>query len=400
MMTFSDAIPVQWWLIDCDTYNEEERYGQNSRCYCNPWECDDLIPTQFTDEAGQNFSLLIYDDEESLIDSIPIEETEDGVYYVAFTPSDNTPDFCDKKIRLEIRTEAGSQAISVPALTSWLTSTDSGSEPDWSLGANPTVSIVGASAGSPITTENLYAAFAFIDGVNYTISFTFTRITNSGTDNPRVATLKITDNSFNVQFSQAESTNEGSNTLELTFTANASSTRIAFDYTSGKDVTLTVNSASGTRVVGSSQVVAKSDCLDVKSEQVGTVLITYSNHRNYAGVINNNGSPELIFNLRIPAVFNEERFPETDEPMQLSNNRIISLNSQVKAQRLLETDQLPNYMRRKLMLALKHQFITIEDKDYVKEEPLEEVENSNKRWPMRRMTCWLTEKEYVIRNIL
>lgn len=399
-MTFSDANPVQFWLIDCDTYNEEERFGLYQRCFCAPWECDDEIKTQFQDIAGQNFSLLIYDGEDSLLDNIPFEETSEGVYFNSFIPSDNTPGICDKNIRLEVRQESGMQAITLPALSTWLTHTDANVA--WTLGAAPTVNLPGTGLFTPAISELLYVDYSFVDGLAYTITINYTRVVNSGTSNPRSSTLVIMDSSYNVLFTEAGTSDvgSGSNSTTISFTATALSSKIGFKFTSGLDCDITVNSTSGTKQVGTPQVIAKSDCLSIKETQEGTLLISYSNARNYAGLINNNGSPDLTFFLRIAAVFNEERFPEEEEPLQLSNNRIISLNSQVKAQKLLETDQMPFYMHRKMKLVLKHQFLTIEDKDYVQEEPYEQVENSNKRWPMRRYTCWLTEKEYVIRNIL
>jgi hypothetical protein len=392
-MTFSDAIPVQFWLIDCDTYNESEPYGINHKCFCAPWECDDEIKIQFQDEDDQNFVLLIYDDEDSLLDSIPIEETEDGVYLTSFTPSDNTPGFCDKKIQLQIRKEAGSQGVTLPDLSTW--QNDGGAGTPWSLGATPSINttILGT------TSERLYADFAFIVGVEYTIIINFTNTANT----PGSFGVTVSDSSFNAQFSSNKSgADAGANqSTPLTFTATADTTRVYISLTFlGSTNTTTITSTEATRSVGSPTLMAKSDCLDIKESHEGTLLITYSNHRNYAGIINSNGSPELTFYLRIPAIFNEERFPETDEPMQLSNNRIISLNSQVKKQRLLETDQMPNYMHLKVKEVLKHQFVTIDETDYVKEEAYEMVENTNKRWPFRRYTCWLTEKEYVVRNIL
>jgi hypothetical protein len=535
MMTFSDANPVQFWLTDCDTYNEEVRYGQNNRCFCAPWQCDDEIKTQLQDETGLHLSLLVYDEDESELDEIPFEETSDGVYFVSFIPGENTPDICDKKILLKVRENAEEEdvAVSMPALNTYDTTTgtpptldalvdwinaSSGPNPgawalsatpdtsvngsggvegyicgeistnlgfdyefdvqfqiavggttydvdvtfallsaafneldtvtvnytssgvktpnftlnpsadgmylgmritndtpaetktfelqaasytpgptthEWTLGATPSVILFNASVS-----ETLWVDVSLIAGIEYTITPNFSLSVNSiGT-----FSLRVTNSSFVTQFS--ESTNLGNSGATvgdpLTFIANANTTRIAVVVTTVNAVTVTVNSITATRVqtVGTTRVLAKSDCLNLNETHDDTLLLTYSNYRNYAGIINNNGSPDLTFYLRIPAVFNEERFPETDEPMQLSNNRIISLNSQVKKQRLLETDQLPNYMRLKLSLVLKHQFLTIEEKDFVKEEPLEEVENSNKRWPMRRMTCWLTEKEYVVRNIL
>jgi hypothetical protein len=254
-MVISDALPVQFWYIGYDTYNEDARFGQNQFCWCQPFECDDEIVIQFQHYTGLSMFLLIYDEDEVLLETKSVSEIATGLYQVTFIPSENTPDFCDQKIVLKIRQDA-------------------------------------------------------------------------------------------------------------------------------------------------SVILARSDCLDIKASHTGTLLIEYSNHRNFAGLINQQTSPDTTFQLRLPAVFNEERFPETDEVLPLSNNRIISLNSQVKKQRLLETDQMPNYMQLKMIQVLKHQFITIDGFDYVKEEPYEQLSNKFKQWPMRAYSCWLTEKEYVLRNIL
>lgn len=143
----------------------------------------------------------------------------------------------------------------------------------------------------------------------------------------------------------------------------------------------------------------KSDCLHVKQVWDETVLITYSDNRNFASLNYSNVSPDPEFNIRIPAIFFQERFPEEQEILQLSNSRFIQLNAQVKAQRLLETGPMPFYKHRKLKLILAHQFVEIDCQPWVKEEPYE-MQESNKRWPLRRALCWLTEKDYVQRNVL
>lgn len=138
-------------------------------------------------------------------------------------------------------------SVSLPALSSWLTSSASGSNPDWTVGVStPNVIVPGVSGLNASTTEEIYVDFAFINGNAYTLSLTFTRLTNSGTDNPRLATLRITDASFNAIFSQAISASEGSNTITLSFVATADSDRISFRYTSGKNVTITVTAVSAT----------------------------------------------------------------------------------------------------------------------------------------------------------
>lgn len=137
-------------------------------------------------------------------------------------------------------------SVSLPGLATWLTQSASGS-PDWNVGTStPNITIAGAGFPNNITSENLYVDFAFIDGNPYTLTLTYTRLTNSGTSNPRTAVLKITDTSFNTIFSIAEAAVEGSNIITLSFVANTNCDRIAFAYGSGTNVTITVTAVSAT----------------------------------------------------------------------------------------------------------------------------------------------------------
>lgn len=136
--------------------------------------------------------------------------------------------------------------VSLPALSSWLTSTLS-SRPDWNVGTStPNITIPGNSFPNNVTSENLYVDFAFVEGQAYTIILTFTRLTNSGNFNPRTATLKITDTSFNTIFSNSQAAIEGSNVIQISFVATSTCDRIAFTYGSGMNVTITVTAVAGT----------------------------------------------------------------------------------------------------------------------------------------------------------
>lgn len=138
-------------------------------------------------------------------------------------------------------------SVSLPALSAWLTSTLSGTRPDWTVGvATPNITIVGLPFPNNKTSEELYTDFAFVAGQPYTLSLTFTRITNSGNNNPRTAILKITDTSFNTIFSTSIAAVEGSNTVNLSFVATSDCDRISFVYGSGMNVTITVTGVSAT----------------------------------------------------------------------------------------------------------------------------------------------------------
>jgi hypothetical protein len=257
-VVISDANPVQFWLIDCDTYNERETCGVHYKCFCQPIHCNDEITIQFTEVESVTPSLVIQDSEDDQIgDLIIFDETllDTGLYLYEVTFILSNLEICDQVIQFKI----------------------------------------------------------FYDS----------------------------DSAFH----------------------------------------------------------AKTDCLDVKSEHECTQLITYSNNRNVFGIYYEDRSPEVEFNLRIPAIFFHERFPEEDNISELSDSRIITTSSVIRAQRLLDTDYMPDYMHRKIMLALKHQFVTIGSQQWTKQEPYEKIEG-DRRWPVKKAKCYLNERTFVQRNVI
>lgn len=417
---FSDALPIQFWLADCETYNERTPKGVHYKCFCHPWKCDDELKIQFRD-------------------------------------------FFDSS---EVVTEEVETPIVLPALSTWLT-TSMSSNIDWTLGATPTVNLPGAFPVI-VQSEILYTPYSFITGREYTITLNFTRVTNSGVS-PNTCKLSIYDAAFNVLEQGSFLSSSGANSKSITFTATSLMDRIGFTHTSGANVDITVTSTSGTRidfestypdpdnfdlvvydeedveiertpfaatlnptgfyysffaslipsdidvceqkikfqVVNTSAspdvVVAKSDCIlisDAVADNDGmpTVLMQYSNNRNFAGLDYENISPEVTFNLRVPAVFFHERFPEEDEVAELSTS-IITLNGEMRAQRLFETPHLPYYMHRKIKLVLKHQVCEIDGLAIAKQDAYE-IDEGDRRWPEKKAKCWLTEQNFVQRNVV
>lgn len=541
-MEISDALPVQFWLVGCATYNEHIADGVHHKCWCAPWECDDIIKIQFKDDPSGSFSLLIYDENEQEIGEIDIEETSVGVYELDYIPSDASPGVCDEKIQLKIRQNAHETdvPVSLPPLTDYDTTTSAaptlaalsswvnaggpnpgtwtlsatpditvngaagvsgyiagaittdpnfnyefnvqfeifgdGSETenidvtfalldssfievdthlinyssigvktpnftlngtsagaylamritnntptesksfelqsasyvpgdvsyDWTLGASPTVNLPGTGPFPPNSKESelLYVDYAFIAGEEYTITAQYTRVVNSGSSNPRTSQLLILNSSDVTQFSNSHAASAGSNTLSVTFVATASTTRIGFTHESGSNVDITINSITGTilETTGTTAFIAKTDCLYITQNQEDTILLTYSNHRNFAGLVYESVSPENEFYIRIPAIFFHQRFPEEDETMELSTS-LVTLNGTLRKQRLLDVDYVPYYFHEKLKLILKHQILEVFNRQWVKQEGYEIVEGE-RRWPVKKAKCWLSEKDFVHRNIL
>lgn len=150
---------------------------------------------------------------------------------------------------------------------------------------------------------------------------------------------------------------------------------------------------------GSNVELAQSDSLSIKSDHDETVLINYHNNRSFVSLNSSVGTPDPEFNVRIPAVFFKERFPEENEVIELSNSRSLQLMAQVKAQKLLAVGPMPFYMHRKLKLVLSFQNVVIDGEEWIKQEPYE-ITDTQRTNPLSKATCWLTEKDYIARNIL
>lgn len=145
--------------------------------------------------------------------------------------------------------------------------------------------------------------------------------------------------------------------------------------------------------------VAQSDCLDIRTSHDCTVLVQYYNtNRNYAGLMYADQSPDIIFYARIPAIFFHERPVTQDRAIELTD-RVITTSGSFKWQKQLETNYMPYYMHRKLALILKHQFVTIQEKEWIMEQGYEIMEG-DRRWPLKKAKVLLTDKNSIIRNIL
>lgn len=389
-MEISDALPVQFWLTGCETFNEHQAAGVHHVCFCQPWECDDEIKLQFTDTPGSDFSLLLYSDEETLLDSMDFDEVSSGVYQITFIPSETSPEVCNRLIQLRIQQNAGFQGVTLPDLDEWLN--DGGASTAWTTGAAPSINTTALG----VTSEMLYTDYAFIPGNQYSISAQYTNTANT----VGLFNIFILDASNNVLFSLNDpgASSGVNNTSELVFTATSDSTRVAVSLTfAGSTNTTTLNSVSASMQLGSDTMIAKSDCLDIR-EHPESILLKYSNHRNFAGLKYEISSPEEEFFIRIPSVFYHERYPEEDEVMELSSS-LATLNGTVRKQRRMDTDYMPYYMHEKIKLILKHQTLEIYNRAWVKQEAYEIIEG-DKRWPVKMARVWLSERDFVHRNIL
>jgi hypothetical protein len=249
-MTFSDALPVQYWLAECDTFNESVFDGVNNRCWCQPWQCSDLMVSQFQDTPGLDYEIDVIDQSGNILLNGAFTEIADGVYQHSYTP--NQEGICDEVIQQ--------------------------------------------------------------------------RVTRNGT------------------------------------------------------------------------MIARTDCISVKTLQKESKLLQYSNHRNLAGLVFTAQSPDPSFYIRIPCRFVHEQFPQEDKAIELTSS-VITTASQSKKQKKLEVLHSPYYFHYKLMEILQCQSLTMANTTWKKEEAYA-IDEGSKRSILKSATCWLTRKNSVVRNVI
>jgi hypothetical protein len=405
-VTFSDALPVQFWLNDCPTYNETTPEGVHYKCFCHPWSCDDELKVQFTDDdVDQDYTLLIKNSESEIISSIPFYKDINRAV-------------------LELENNSFEDTI-LP----WVSSSGSGTQ-NWAWtafnGGSAQVGI-GVSGGGNNVSRELSQFFDFQAGKTYTFTITGqsllldadvgikVRLKNQAILYTITSTEYFIGSTFTqvIDITPTQDCNQVAIEVRninpaITNTVNLYEVTLLADtvavYTA--DFVPTEEGACETiqlEIISNSspeETIAKTDCIEVYSYNSNpTLLIEYSNTRNFNGLIYEDVSPETVFQTRIPAIFFHERFPSDREVAELSNSQIINLNSALRKQRLLETDYLPYYMHQKIQLILMHDNVVINGKNWTYNEAYELVEGE-RRWPVKKGKVYLNQADFVQRNVI
>lgn len=105
MITFSDANPIQIWIEGEPTFNEKVEDGIEHICFFQPWNCDDNIPFQFSDDDGieKDYVLTFFNALEEQVAQLSFtRQLVDGVwvYSLSFVPSDLG--ICNTKVFVKI----------------------------------------------------------------------------------------------------------------------------------------------------------------------------------------------------------------------------------------------------------------------------------------------------------
>lgn len=394
-MVFSDALPVQFWLTECNTFNQQVSDGVHHRCFCQPWQCDDEIKIQFKDGVGgEDFGLQTFENQTvsgdvdwtlgatptvSLPNTLPSTATAEDMYEPFTTIPGAT---------YEIEINYTTSGVSVSNVRAGFLNDSFGTEvsdlnPEFATGTHTaTLSVVA-------TANSTYLFFRAINNQNGTLDVTLNSLSIAQVSDFDQFSLSVRDESGNELLSLPFDYIDNGETYVYSLTVIPSETSpeicdqlIQF---------VIINETTGTAR-------AQSDCQDIRTNQPNTILSNYRNHRNIFGLVYEDQSPDIDFNLRIPAIFYHQRFPEVEETMELSDS-LVSLNSTIRRQRLLNVDYVPYYFHEKIQLMLMHQFVTIINKEWVKQEGYE-IELGNKKSPLKMASIFLSEKEFVQRNVL
>lgn len=391
-MVFSDAQPIQFWLVECDTYNQHVHDGVFHRCFCQPWGCDDTIKVQFTElaigspDTGEDFTLSIRNEQGNELLSLPFEKS--GFLELASLSEATNYDNGGESWTID-----ADPNITVDDFTKILRLAFSGAYEDVDYTFHYRIIATGGAFTDSDITIGLYdSSMTLIDFFDIHVpdadTFEDDVILNGGIYEPAYIGISVVNNLSDVGIEVEEfdllTTSTNPIVYNLSFVPSDASPDIC-------------NQLVQFFVVNSSdEDIAKSDCQDISSSTKNTMLITYSNHENVFGLVYDNQTPE--FNLRIPATFFHQRFPGEDEVMELSYS-LVTLNSSLRRQRLLETDFLPYYFHEKIIMVLQHQFVEIINKSWVKQEGYE-IAEGNRMYPEKKAKVWLGEREFVQRNVL
>jgi hypothetical protein len=177
-------------------------------------------------------------------ETLIIENPGNGIIRVPFTPETGFDQYC-----LKAYADTGSVPVN---LASGLNAPGSGE--DWTLGANPSVTV--NFPLPPASSNRIYWEYDFITDVEYTVTLAHNISVGMG------MSLIIMDDSFNT----IESEGFPDNPISITFTATELMTKIGFTVTGNGTITL-----SSLTVTSNSYQVTEQICIDI-IEECGTTF--------------------------------------------------------------------------------------------------------------------------------
>jgi hypothetical protein len=375
----SSALPIQFWSVDEETFNETEVCGINNVCFCQPWQCDDTIVLQFT--LAGNYNVGFVDPSGAFIGGYVNFAESDDVQTASFTFEEEQ--ICDQKVQMIIFEDLG-YVLEAPSL--------------WADGLTPFNSKTATQFLASLNNNNTRSATQILivpGGTVIKIPYSIT------TTNNTASTVRVTM-SAGSGFSSVDIVDNTTVTgfFEFTTVVTSSVLTISANRLSSiqPDVVITIV-PDQVLYVDPGDIFYKSDCLDVRTSHDCTKLITYSNESDFAGIVYDNVTPQLQFNLRVPAMLFRAIRPQEQRVHALSNDEWIRLWSKMEKKMKLELGFMPDYMHEKIQLILMHDNIEIDSLSWKQRDPYEPVEG-NKRNPLFMANVLLTDKDFIKRNLI
>jgi hypothetical protein len=119
--------------------------------------------------------------------------------------------------------------------------------------------------------------------VEYTITIFYDFVLNSGSQNPRTSILNILNDSNTIIFQSTttDALSTGSYQISITFTATSETTKIAYRFFSGRNVTVTLTGVAGvSRINIPAQDLTEQICISILEECDSTLLNDYRELEN------------------------------------------------------------------------------------------------------------------------
>jgi len=434
-MNISNALPVQFWVNGEETFNQKDICGITPVCFCQPFQCDDEIKIQFTSVDDIDYYLNIFDSNNNELAMVIFESNlVSGLYVYEYTFTPNDLSICDLQIKMFIVTvnNVGFESIPGSLLSSGFDTDIDG----WTQQNEATITDnwfwddgIGESAGPYLGgVSRLHQTQSSEAQIKHTIPDVNVGDTVRIRTRFSCATTLFGDCSMKIYFLHASFPIPS---LIATFTQGSSDTEVIIDYTfvappsilieipySTIMFTIEGGENDGNKVSvdyfelstpGSSiiifdgleinEIFAKSDCLSIRESHPCTLLINYSNNSNVFGLRYEDESPSPNFNLRIPAIFFDEQNIEEQEDHETSENVIIRLYNKIEEKRNLQIGHMPHYMHRKTTMALSHDFVIIDGKDWIKRDEYKKNEG-DRHYPLKSAQVLLTDKSFIKENQL
>jgi hypothetical protein len=207
-------------------------------------------------------------------------------------------------------------------------------------------------------------------------------------------------------------TTDGTNSLKIYKDDGSLFSTLSFTSTGfNHHQSLIINSGSFTslngrrlifKITSGASILAFSDCIEItdNNDFTCTKLISYSNSSDFAGLGFPTSSPSFTYNIRIPAIFFDEQFPQEQEDLELSTDEIITLWSKIEGKKLLDVGFMPFYMHLKVQMALMMDSVSIDGISWRMRDPYQITAPSSKRSALRKAQVLLSDKDFIDRNLL